>query len=187
VKSFLSPLPVEKLWGVGRKTKVKLNELGIKTIGELARYPVNKLIEEFGKLGYEYHLSANGIDESEVEETYEIKSLGREHTFDEDTDDIGKINDTLNSLIEEVVKEIEEGNYFFRTVTVKVRYEDFETHTHSQTLAIHTNELKILQKTAEKLLKRFISGKKIRLIGIRVSNLVKIKESLLKTISSSNS
>lgn len=176
VKKFLSPLPVEKLWGIGKKTKARLNKLGIKTIGELAKFPVHKLIEEFGELGYEYHLMANGMDESEVEEKYEIKSIGREHTFEEDTNDLKWIHDTLNSLVSEIVQEVKEKKFLFRTVTIKVRYEDFETHTHSKSLLAPTDDFKTLLKISEELLKPFLlSEKSIRLIGVRVSNLTEIK------------
>ena len=180
VKDFISPLPVEKLWGIGKKTKLRLNSMGIKTVGDLAKFPVSKLVEEFGKLGYEYHLMANGIDESEVEESYEIKSIGREHTFDRDTDDLELINSTIDSLASEVIEEIKKENFLFRTVTLKIRYEDFETHTHSKTLTAYTNSLKTLKEVLKKLLKPFLDKKKIRLIGIRVAKLIEAKGTLRK-------
>ncbi len=172
VKQFLSPLPVGKLWGVGRKTEQKLNEMGVKTISELAAYDPSVLIEEFGALGTHFHLMAQGLDRSEVEEREEIKSVGREFTFEEDTSDLSAVLETLDALSQEVHREIEGSNLYFKTVTVKVRYENFETHTHSKTLPFFTNRLRDIQRTARELVQPFLrSNRKVRLIGARVSNL----------------
>jgi DNA polymerase IV (DinB-like DNA polymerase) len=173
-EAFLAPLPVRRLLWVGRKTEAKLKKLGINTIGDLARYDPTVLAEAFGVMGTQMHLMARGIDRSEVEARTEVKSISHETTFEEDTDDAEAVLKALDQLAAEVAKETVAQKLFFKTVTVKVRYENFETHTRSKTLAFMTNRMQYLQKTARDLLKAYLkSDRKIRLIGIRVSSFVK--------------
>jgi DNA polymerase IV (DinB-like DNA polymerase) len=170
-ESFLSPLPVRKLLWVGRKTEQKLQMLGIKTIGDLARYDPAVLAETFGIMGTQIYLMAHGIDKSEVEERGEIKSISREITFEEDTSDFSLIINTLDKLSEEVFNDVLRQNLYFKTVTVKMRYENFETHTHSRTLPLITDRLQDLRKTAKELIQNYLRlDRKVRLIGLRVSN-----------------
>jgi len=177
VQDFLAPLPVRKLLWVGKKTERRLNEMGIRTIGELAAYDVSALTEKFGVLGAQYHLMARGIDESEVKEREEVKSVGREVTFEEDTSDLDQILRTLDELNEAVHKEVVRLEMLLRTVTVKVRFENFETHTHGKTLPSPTNRLQDIQKTTRELIEKYLhQGRMIRLIGVRVSNFVSHKE-----------
>jgi DNA polymerase IV (DinB-like DNA polymerase) len=171
-ESFLSPLPVRKLLWVGRKTEQKLKRMGIKTIGDLAQYNPTVLAERFGVMGAQLHLMAHGIDRSEVEERTEVKSISRDLTFEEDTADFDFVLETLDKLSKEVHKDVVTRNLRFKTVTVKVRYENFETHTHGKTLPFITYRLQDLQKTARELVRDYFNPeRKIRLIGIRVSNL----------------
>ena len=173
-EAFLAPLPARKLLWVGRKTEAKLKKMGINTIGDLARYDPAVLTETFGVMGTQMHLMARGIDQSEVEARTEVKSISHETTFEEDTDDAEAVLKALDALAAEVSKEVIEQKLFFKTVTVKVRYENFETHTRSKTLAFMTNRPQDLQKTARELLKAYLThGRKIRLIGVRVSSFVK--------------
>ena len=176
-QDFLAPLPVRKLLWVGKKTERRLNKMGIRTIGELAAYDVSVLAEKFGVLGAQYNLMARGIDESEVKEREEVKSVGREVTFEEDTSDLDRILGTLDKLSETVHKEVVSRDMLFRTVTVKVRFENFETHTHGKTLPLPTNRLQDLQKTARELAEEYLhQGRMVRLVGVRVSNFVSHKE-----------
>jgi DNA polymerase IV (DinB-like DNA polymerase) len=173
-EAFLAPLPVRKLLWVGRKTEAKLKKRGINTIGDLARYDPTVLAEAFGVMGTQMHLSARGIDRSEVETRTEVKSISHETTFEEDTDDTEAVLKALDALAIEVAKEVVGQKLFFKKVTVKVRYENFETHTRSKTLVFMTNRLQDLQKTARELLKAYLKhDRKIRLIGVRVSSFVK--------------
>ena len=132
VKEFLSPLPVRKLLWVGKKTEERLNALGINTIGELAKHDPSILVEKFGVIGKQLHLMANGIDNSEVEERTEVKSISKEITFEEDTSDFNLVLNMLDGLSEKVHREVLIQNFYFRTVTIKLRYENFETHTHAK-------------------------------------------------------
>ena len=172
-EAFLAPLPVRKLLWVGRKTEAKLKEMGINTIGDLARYDPTALTEKFGVMGTHMHLMARGIDRSEVEPRTEVKSISHETTFEEDTDDADTVLQALDRLSEEVCREVVNQSLFFKTVTIKVRYENFETHTRSKTLAFMTNRLQDLKKTARELLQTYLrQDRKIRLIGVRVSSFV---------------
>lgn len=171
-KQFLSPLDVRKLLRVGKKTEKRLNQMGIQTIGDLAAYDASVLTEKFGTNGTQLYLMANGVDNSEFQENWERKSLSREITFEEDTLDSTFIFETLDALSEDLHKELVALQFTFKTLTVKMRYANFETHTHGKTLLFFTDRLKDIQKAANELLGNYLrSDRKIRLIGIRLSNL----------------
>jgi DNA polymerase IV (DinB-like DNA polymerase) len=172
-EKFLDPLPVSKLLWVGRKTEAKLKALGINTIGDLARYEPSALTSMFGVMGLQMHLMAKGIDSSEVEERVGVKSVSHETTFEEDTADQQIITQALIALCMDVQKETENQHLLFKTVTLKIRYQNFETHTKSKTLPFLTNRLYDLQKTEKELLSVYLrQDRKVRLIGVRVSSLV---------------
>lgn len=172
VERFLAPLPVRKLLWVGKKTERKLNKMGVETVGDLAALDVSILNEKFGVIGTYFSQAAHGIDLSEVAQRNGVKSISRETTFEEDTSDIELILETLAELSQEIQEELAGSKLLFRTVTIKVRYEHFETHTHGKTLNFYTNNLQTLQKTAKELIRTYIrKDKKVRLIGVRASNL----------------
>jgi DNA polymerase IV (DinB-like DNA polymerase) len=173
VEDFLSPLPVRKIPGIGKKTEALLKVNGIETIGELAEYDIQKLISNFGKWGIYMHDLASGIDESEVREEKYCKSISRELTFEEDTDDINILNRTIEELAEAVQKTLVQEGFLFKTLTIKVRYKGFETRTRARTLEHFTDDLNIIKNISKMLLKLFFVDKKIRLVGIRLSNLEK--------------
>jgi DNA polymerase IV (archaeal DinB-like DNA polymerase) len=171
VETFLAPLPVRRLLWVGRKTEQKLTTIGIKTIGDLAHYDPVVLVEKFGMMGGQLYLMAHGVDKSEVEERHGVKSISREMTFEEDTSDFNLVLDMTDKLSEEVHNDVLNQKLSFRTVTVKVRYENFETHIHCKTLPSMTNHVQDLKKTARELIRSYFRPeRKIRLIGVRVSN-----------------
>ncbi len=172
-QKFLDPLPVRKLLWVGKKTEPKLKALGINTIGDLARYDPSVLSSMFGVMGMQMHLMAKGLDRSEVEEREGVKSVSHETTFEEDTADPAAILQALDALCENVAKETTDQKLLFKTVTVKIRYQGFETHTKSKTLPRLTNRVEDLKKTAKELLLPYLyTERKMRLIGVRVSSLV---------------
>jgi DNA polymerase IV (DinB-like DNA polymerase) len=172
-ENFLAPLPVRRLLWVGRKTGQRLEKMGIKTIGDLADHDPTVLTEKFGIMGTQLHLMAHGIDRSRVERRGEVGSISRELTFEEDTSDSEFTLHTLDKLSSEVHEDVAKHNLCFRTITVKVRYQDFETHTHGRTLPFVTNRLRDIQKTARELIQDYLrSDRKIRLVGVRVSNFV---------------
>ena len=170
--SFLSPLPVRKLIGVGEKTELALKEIGINTIGELAAAPMDFLLDEFGKVGMYLHQAANGMDDSEVEESYGIKTINRNTTFDEDTKDEAILFATVDEMLEDAHSHLAASNFRCKTVGILARYEDFETHTREKTLPEATTDLSMMKATAKQLLKQFFSdSRKIRQVGIRLAQL----------------
>ncbi len=172
VGDFLFPLDIRKIPGIGPKTKGILKGLYIETISDLAAAKPEMLKRTFGVWGTRLHEFANGIDQSEVTEEYETKSVGRDTTFEKDEDDEGQILRVLDGLAEEVHKDVTANSFKFKTITVRVRYQHFDTHTRSKSLMFPTNDLDILRNNARRLIAPFLRGnKKIRLIGVRVSNL----------------
>jgi len=154
--------------------------MGIEQVGQLASCDVQKLVAKFGKYGTRLHLVANGIDESEVEEEWERKSLSRERTFAEDTRDASVLNDYVDELAEDVYNAIQREGFVFKTVSIKVKFEDFVVCTRAKTLKSFQSELSTLRKAAKELMAEFSAGKgkgkKIRLVGVRVSNLGVVDE-----------
>lgn len=173
VKDFLSPLPVGKIPGIGKKTGALLKTMGIENIGQLADCDIQKLISRFGKWSIYLHDLASGIDESEVREEECCKSISREITFEEDVDDPRLLNRTMEALAEDVRASLLEESFLFKTLTIKVRYRGFITHTKSRTLEHFTNDLNTIKELSKALLKAFLYREKIRLIGIRLSRLEK--------------
>jgi DNA polymerase IV (DinB-like DNA polymerase) len=175
-KSFLAPLGIRKLLWVGKKTETKLKNLGIQTIGDLANYSSSILTEKFGVNGVQLYLMAQGIDNSEFQEKWERKSLSREITFEEDTSDSEFIFESLDAISEDLYQELKAINLTFKTITVKLRYENFETHTHCKTLTFFTDRLTDIKKNARNLLQDYLKTKrKTRLIGVKLSNLFSIE------------
>ncbi len=168
---FLWPLPVEKLWGVGQKSQLALNAIGIKTVGDLAKIPREKLLETFGVVGEHFYQLANGIDERDVHLNEEMKSVSHEHTFDVDTGSKDVLNDTILWLSEKVSRRLRKYSYKGRNITLKIRLEGFKTYTRAATLFERTNFTDVINQTAKELFKEFFkSGMKVRLIGVRVSH-----------------
>ena len=177
VREFLDPLPVTKIVGVGKKTYRVLKRFGLETIGQVARYPKEDLAQIFGKFGIYLWEVANGMDDSEVQEAGEPKSFSLEHTFEEDTDDRDLVFETLHSQAENLYRQLAEMRYQYRTVTLKIRFEDFETFTRSRSLPSHTQDKEAIAATMKILLKEFESDpRKIRLVGLKISDLRKLSQ-----------
>ncbi|NMX21156.1 DNA polymerase IV [ANME-1 cluster archaeon GoMg4] len=182
VREFLAPLPVKKIPGVGPKTEQILKPMGIETVNQLASCDVQKLVAQLGKYGWRLHQVANGIDDSEVEENWVRKSLSRETTFAVDTRDASILNNCVHELAEEVYNAIKKEGFVFKTVGIKVKFDDFTIQTRAKTFRSFHYDLNTLTKTAKELMGVFIAekgkekGKKIRLVGVRVSQLSVVDE-----------
>lgn len=170
-QAFLDPKPVRALHGVGPKTEERLQRLGLKTIADLRAQTREYLIKEFGKFGNDLYEMARGIDERPVVEEREVKSIGRQTTFEEDTLNRGLILKTLIDLAREAYQELIAQKFLFKTVTVTIRYRGFDTHTHSHTFKEPTESFAKLKAHALKLALPRIGGRPVRLVGVRVSNL----------------
>jgi DNA polymerase IV (DinB-like DNA polymerase) len=176
LQEFLDPLPVRKIPGIGKKSEAGLSALGIRTIGDLARYDVQELIGRFGRGARVLHQLAQGIDDSEVEEYGGVKSVSREMTFETDTDDAGVIVSTIDDLAVAVHEGLVQEQLRFRTVTVKVRYQGFVTRTKSCSLSHFSGDRAVLQSVAHTLFRDMYDSRKIRLLGIRLSSFEKQDE-----------
>ncbi|MFA6142894.1 MAG: DNA polymerase IV [Candidatus Omnitrophota bacterium] len=175
--SFLGPLDVGLIWGVGPKAKEELSRIGINTIGDLAARSKDELISLFGKNGEWFWEVSHGIDESEVITEHETKSISNESTFDEDTADRRLIEKELASLSELVADRLREGEIKARTITLKIRLEGFRTYTRSTTLQEPTNFTEDMMKAVRKLYEDFeIKKIRVRLVGVRASNLSLVDE-----------
>jgi DNA polymerase-4 len=170
-KEFLGPLPVGKLWGVGKVTGTALHRMGVKTIGDLASVPAETLKERFGKHGLHLHRLANGIDDREVEPEHEVKSIGHEDTYDEDIRDREAIGKELLSLAHRVSSRLRRKGFRGRTVTLKVKYHDFTQVTRAATLPSPTDDGATIYRIVLPLLKKTEAGRRpVRLLGISVSH-----------------
>ena len=177
-EAFLEPLPVRKIPGIGPKTEAELAKQGVRLVRDLKRFSREELQEQFGKRGAEFYEMIRGQDDTPIQENYEPKSIGEEETFDQDTLDAIFIGDRLKDLCQEVMQRLSaEGFRQFRTVVVKARFADFETHTRAHTLPQPADSVAALEFEAWKLLVPFLDRrenpklKPIRLIGVRVEKL----------------
>jgi DNA polymerase IV (DinB-like DNA polymerase) len=176
VGHFLSPLPVSRLVGVGRKTEKKMENLGIKTVGDLARLDIQQLIEVFGrKLGTYFHNASMGIDNAPVQERGEAESLSRISTLKKNTRKLDAILEESDKLCDEVYTKLVHRGLGFRSVSILVVAPDLSVHTRSQTLENPTKDREILKKTVRELFAKFLneSNTDARRVGVKVSNLTK--------------
>ncbi|MFA7303829.1 MAG: DNA polymerase IV, partial [Methanoregula sp.] len=173
VAAFLATLPVRKICGIGKKTDRELNSMGILTIGDLRTYDIQALVARFGRWGIVMHNAASGADDSEVQEREGARSISREHTFLEDTDDPPVLVTTINHLAADVYRNLLDEGLRFRTLTVKVRYTGFVTRTRSKTLSHYSDDPAMIRTGAQALFRHLFDGQKVRLIGLRLSNFMR--------------
>jgi len=167
--TFLAPLSVGELWGVGPKTAEKLEQLGMKTIGDIAAWPEADLIRRFGKGGAYLARHAKGVDERPVETERETKSISHETTFAKDVNDEAVLKRTLRGLADSVGRRLRKYGLRGITVQVKLRWADFTTLTRQVTLAHPTDLDNEIYAAAEELFETNWRGQRVRLIGVGVS------------------
>jgi DNA polymerase-4 len=174
VATRIWPLPARKLQGVGPKTEEHLKGMGVETVGDLAALPLEILINRFGRSYGNYLFeAARGIDDTPLVTLWEPKSMSRETTFQHDVGNRQTLFKVLAELAGEVASGLKKEGYLAKTVTVKLRYSDFETHTHAKTLTNATSRAEEIKRAAFACFSHFELKKKVRLIGVRVSGLVK--------------
>lgn len=170
-------LPASDLFMVGRKSISKLQSMGIKTIGDIAKLDVNILIKKFGKHGRIMWEYANGIDDTEVIYKYEQpKCIGNSITLPQDIRDIDKLNEILLALSEQVGFRLRKHGLFANVVNVQIKTSEFITFSHQKKLEKASNTTKEIYKEAKQLLQNLHKERAVRLIGIRVDKLVKADE-----------
>jgi DNA polymerase-4 len=170
--TFLAPLPIEMLWGIGEKIAKQLNDLGIHKIGDLAYWPQDDLIHRFGQHGYDLHLRSKGIDHREVSTYRKAKSISQEITFREDVSNEEIIIKQINKQSKKISKDLINGNLLASVVKLKIRWPNFSTISRQVTLTEPLSSEKMICDAAIKLLNENWNRKHpIRLIGVGVSGL----------------
>jgi DNA polymerase-4 len=175
---FIDKLPIRKFHGVGRVTEQKMLSLGIKTGADLKRLSREELVQLFGKVGNYYHDIAHGLDERPVEPTRERKSLGQEITFEKDLENKEEMLSILGKLAESIESYLKKYNLQGRTLTLKVKYYDFKSITRSITPGENIVDAGQMMKYIGSLLDKTEAGrKKVRLLGISISNFIGLGKS----------
>lgn len=171
-KSFLSPLNITKIPGVGKQTAMLLFKMGVETVKILSDIPVEMLFNLLGRSGLDLWRKANGIDESPVIPYHEAKSISTENTFQADTIDVNFLHAELIRMTEKIAFQLREQNRLTGCITVKLRYSNFETYTKQLTIP-YTNADHLLLKIAKELFDKLYERRLlIRLIGVRFSHLI---------------
>lgn len=172
IRKFLDPLPIEKMWGVGKVTREALGRLGVRTFRDLSRIPVKVLKQRFGKQGIRMHELSLGLDQRRVVPEREVKSLGHEETFAQDIEDVEEVRREILALSSKVARRLRRKGIQGKTVTLKVKYSDFVQITRSATLPLATDDGLEIFSTAARLLLNTEAGKRpIRLLGVVLSQL----------------
>jgi DNA polymerase-4 len=178
--SFLAPLPVRMLWGVGPKTAERLGRLGVITIGDIARLSDRQLTSRFGQIGYDLAQRARGIDDRPVVTEHEVKSISQEVTFPHDVRDGDQLRSTLRELAEGVGRQLRKAGHVGRTVKLKLRWSDFTTLTRQLTLPQATDRDDVIGDSAVHLFDAtWQPTRPVRLLGVGVSSLSGSRQQLL--------
>ncbi len=173
---FLAPLDVREIPGVGKVMEQRLNALGIKKVGDLARLEESELEDRFGKWGLALAGKSRGEDaggwfDNEVGADLEAKSISHEHTYNEDTADVNQLESTLMRLSEMVGRRLREADFFARTLQLKLRYKDFSTITRAHTLPWATQlDNEIFEHIRALFRSNWKSGRPVRLLGVQASS-----------------
>jgi DNA polymerase IV (DinB-like DNA polymerase) len=170
VRSFLDPLPVERLHGVGPVTARELREMGVDTAGDLADADPATLRDRFGKRGAALYRRARGHDDRAVEPTGRPKSLNRESAFPSPTEDESAKRETVRTLAADVADRARSRGATYRTIGVKVVEPPFDVNTRARSLPGPVDDPDLVEEVTLSLLEEF-DGRTVRKLGVRVSNL----------------
>ncbi len=170
---MLAPLPFTRIWGIGPKTAAKLEGLGLRTIGDLRRTPVDVLTRRVGDDAERYLRLARGVDDRPVVPDGDAKSVGQEQTFGADLADPAAVRDVLLEQSEQVAGRLRRHGLVARTVTVKIRFGDFQTVTRRCTLPEPTDATAALWSAARDQFDRWAAGafQPVRLVGAAAGGL----------------
>lgn len=173
---FLASLPVDRLLGVGKKTFVRMEQMGIKTVGDLSRFDVQRLFEVFGKaLGLYFYNAANAVDNEPVLAQGEAESISKIGTLKQDTHDLDVILPKIYELAETVYLEAAEKGYSFKTVSIYVVNVDLLSKSRSVTLDQSTKDKEVIKRNARVLIEKYLaeSSLEVRRVGVRISGFSK--------------
>lgn len=171
-QSFLNPLSIKKIPMVGNVTFQLLSRLGVRTIQTLSEMPAEVLHRLIGKNGNELWKKANGIDETPVVQYSERKSISKENTFSQDTIDIQQIKSLLSGMVEQLAYQLRQEKWLTSTITVKIRYSNFDTETKQCKIAYTSADHTLLKNVLDLFKKVYTRRMRIRLIGVRFTGLV---------------
>ena len=169
--NFLKDKPVEVLWGVGKTLKNKLNNDGIKTVGQIKEMEINEVINKYGAIGSHIHKLSNAEDNRVIKPFRKVKSISHETTFEKDTNDQDFLKKTLWSLCEKVSNRSKNKGLGGNTINLKIKTKDFKLISRSITIDEPTQIAEIIFQAAKLLLLREINTNKFRLLGVGLSNL----------------
>lgn len=176
VEAFIEQLPVEKFFGVGKVTAAKMKERGIFLGADLKKLTEEELVKAFGKAGHFYYSIARGVDQRPVEPNRETKSIGAEGTFAYDLDKEEEMVEELKKIAVLVAERLDRYGLRGRTVTLKIKYSDFKLNTRSRSFPEPVDMMSIADIAADLLRHSGWEGKKIRLLGITLSNFGEVKK-----------
>ena len=172
VLPFIEQLPVKEFYGVGKKTAERMNQLGIYLGKDLQAWSLNGLVKNFGKAGHFFYSICRGIDERPVVPNRTRKSVGIENTFLQDIKTSEEHNTELESLVDGLWNRMVKTDKFGRTLTLKIKFNDFKQHTYSKTLLYNIDQKEMLASLASTLLHNAVVEKPLRLMGLSISNLI---------------
>jgi DNA polymerase-4 len=178
IREILDPLPIDRLWGVGKVTERRLSGLGLLRVKDLRLAPIELLVREFGSSGRRLQQLACGIDETPLQGQAKSKSISREVTFSFDVSDPAEIEKEVRSLARTVAQQLRDEAYVCRTVRIKVRYPDFRTISRQARLGSGTDSVHLIEALAVHLLhdRTHLDERGIRLIGVGVGTLSQARE-----------
>lgn len=172
-EKILNELPISKFHGIGKVTAAKMKNLGIYFGKDLKRVDLNELTRHFGKVGKFYYNVVRGEDNRIVGAVSKRKSYGKESTFYEDIDDLKTMQTYLKKVAYQISEALKKRNLIAKTINIKIKYADFEVAVRSETISDMTNDPNMIYFIAKKLLlKNLNRDKKVRLLGISLSNLM---------------
>lgn len=173
-KEFLAPLPVSKIPGVGESLQQTLKQMGIISIGDLQQQSEKELEQRLGKIGADLYKRAKGEHYGTVRQYYEAKSISSENTFHEDTTDTAFLMRQLVRLTEKIGFELRADGKMCTCVAIKIRYENFETHTRQTTIPATDFDHELISTSRDLFHKAYQKGRKVRLLGVRLGSLTNL-------------
>jgi len=177
-EQFVESLEIGRFFGVGKVTHEKMHKLGIYTGADLKKFTEEGLVHHFGKAGHIYYNNARAIDNREVTPNRIRKSIGAENTFDTDLEQSTRLTLELYQIARQLWERIESKHFYGRTLTLKIKYEDFEINTRSRTILAKIDDFQLLWSITKDILSQIdTSEKKIRLMGIYISNAEEVSPS----------
>lgn len=171
VPEVLKPLPISKIYGLGKKSVNRLNNMGLFKIEDLYAQPKEFFIEYFGKYGIDIYNRIRGIDDRVVTPNRDRKSYGKETTLKSDTDDKEELKEYLERFSKQISNYLQEKNIFVKTITIKYKTSSFINHTRSKTLLYYINSEEEIYNIANEILEEEVFNETIRLIGLTVSSI----------------